>query len=348
MLPSSAKKNPRGSVAEGAAPEGPAPQGEASRQGSLAKVARLYYLEDMGQRQIAEKLGVSVASVSRSLARAKELGLVHISIDESSTASSPALEVEMERRFGLRECMIVPRLDSPELTYHAMAKAMGTLLSRVLKTGDILGVSWGETLKAIGEYMPRLSKVHNDVVPIIGAMGRIETGVYPNSIARSFAEKLGGSAYLINTPAIVDSPAIRQSVMKDSNFEHMRRLWRRLSAVVLGVSGLDADTSVYRGGIFTKTDLARMRARGGVCATNFSILDGQGREVATAFSDRILSLTLSEMKELRTVVLVAAGDAKVAPLRAALRGAFAHALVTDLECAKALLGDGVAVEKDRC
>ena len=311
-----------------------------SRIDQLAKIARLYHLEDVGQRQIAERLNVSTASVSRALARARELGIVHITINESPAASHSRLEIAMERRFGLRECLLVDRSEQLEQTYGALAGRMGALLSRILKPGTTLGLSWGETLKAVGENLPSIPAAHVDVVPIIGAMGKIETGVYPNSIARTFAEKLGGNAYLVNTPAIVDTPATRSSIMADSNFDQVRRLWRRLSAVILGVSGLSADTSVHRGGIFSRSDLAEMRSRAGVCATNFIILDAEGQPVATQFSGRIVCLSLSEMKDIRNVVIVAAGDNKVGPLRAVLKSGVAHVLVTDVACAKALMASG--------
>jgi DNA-binding transcriptional regulator LsrR (DeoR family) len=308
-----------------------------SRIGQLVKISRLYHLEDVGQRQIAERLNVSTASVSRALARAKKLGIVHITINESPAASHAELEIEMEKRFGLRECLLVGRFDALEQTYSALASSVGALLERILKPGSTLGLSWGETLKAVGENLPSLLTVHADVVPIIGAMGKIETGVYPNSIARTFAEKLGGNAYLVNTPAIVDNPQTRSSIMADSNFEQVRKLWRRLAAVVLGVSGLGMDTSVYRGGIFNRNDLAVMRSRGGVCATNFIILDSEGRPISTPFSERIVCLSVPEMKDLRNVVVVAAGDNKVEPLRALLKSRLANVLVTDVSCALALL-----------
>jgi DNA-binding transcriptional regulator LsrR (DeoR family) len=317
---------------------GKAGNGEAEpRLDQLVKIARLYHMGDVGQRQIAERLNLSTASVSRALARAKELGIVRITIDEAPVASYAELEIAVEQRFGLRECLLVGRSEQLEQTYSALAGQIGALLPRVLKPGNTLGLSWGETLKAVGENLPPIPAVHADVVPIIGAMGKIETGVYPNSIARTFAEKLKGNAYLVNTPAIVDNPMIRSSIMADSNFEQVRRLWRRLTAVILGVSSLDTDTSVYRGGIFSRGDLAAMRSRGGVCATNFIILDREGRPVSTPLSERIVCLTVSEMKEIRNVVIVAAGDNKVEPLSAVLKGAFAHVLVTDVACARALL-----------
>jgi DNA-binding transcriptional regulator LsrR (DeoR family) len=306
------------------------------RRSYLAKVARLYYLEEMSQREIAQKLNISVASVSRAISRAKELDIVRISINENLDRLGE-LEIAMERRWNLNECLLVPRFETPANSYREMATRTTELLSRILSRGDTVGVSWGETLKTVSENLGRIGLNDVDVVPIIGAMGTVETGIYPNSIAREFAERIGGSAYLMNTPAVVDSEEIKNSLTRDSNFQMVRRIWERLSAVLLSVSALDEDTSAFRGGIFTREELDELRELGGVCATNFTIIDTEGRRVENPVSRRITNLPFEELRNVRQVVLLAAGEHKTEPLRAALKGQVATTLITDVECAEALL-----------
>ena len=310
--------------------------GAVSLNGQLAKIAHLYYIENLGQREIAERMNISIASVSRAIAKARDLKIVTIAIQGGENDFSE-LEIEMEQTFSLRECLLVPRFDSIELTYRKMAVAASDLFSRVLKPGNTVGVSWGETMKAIGENLPRGAANGVDVVPIIGAMGRIETGIYPNSIARTFAEKLGGNAYLVNTPALVDSSKVRSSLMEDSNFRQVRDLWERLDMAVLGVSGLGTDSSVYRGGIFTEEELARMTQDGSACASNFILFDEEGRVVHTEISDRLVCLPLERLKKVRNVVLTAAGPSKTEPLRAMLHSGICSCLITDAECAREML-----------
>ncbi|MFW5976231.1 MAG: sugar-binding transcriptional regulator [Alkalispirochaetaceae bacterium] len=307
------------------------------RRSYLAKVARLYYLEEMSQREIARKLNISVASVSRAISRAKELDIVRVSITENLDRIGE-LEIAMERRWGLNECLLVPRFETVGNTYREMAGRTTELLSRILRRGDTVGVSWGETLKTVSENLGRIGLTEVDVVPIIGAMGTVETGIYPNSIAREFADRIGGRAYLMNTPAVVDTEEIKNSLTKDSNFQMVRQIWDRLSAVLLSVSGLDENTSAFRGGIFTEEELRTLRDLGGVCATNFAIIDGAGRRVENPVSHRITNLPFEELKEVRQVVLLAAGEHKTEPLRAALNGRVARTLITDVGCAEALLG----------
>ncbi len=306
------------------------------RRSYLAKVARLYYLEEMNQREIAKKLNISVASVSRAISRAKEMDIVRISINENLDRLGE-LEVAMERRWSLNECLLVPRFETLANTYREMAGRTTELLSRILGRGDTVGVSWGVTLKTVSENLGRIGLTDVDVVPIIGAMGTVETGIYPNSIAREFAERIGGRAYLMNTPAVVDTEEIKDSLTRDSNFQMVRQIWDRLSAVLLSVSALDEDTSAFRGGIFTEEELRKLRDLGGVCATNFAIIDAEGKRVENPVSRRITNLPFEELRKVRQVVLLAAGEHKTEPLRAALRGGVATTLITDVECAEALL-----------
>src|ERR1019366_7180824 len=122
-------------------------------------------------------------------------------------------EVAIEQAYGVNECLLVPSFEQIDHVYAAMARVLAEVLGRVLRSGDPLGLSWGETLKALGENMPALPIRGVDVVPITGALGTIDTGIYPSSLARAFAEKIGGTPYLINTPAIVGSEAVRRSLM---------------------------------------------------------------------------------------------------------------------------------------
>lgn len=302
----------------------------------LAKIAHLYYVENLSQREIAQRTRISVAGVSRSLARARDLKIVTISI-EGGDSDFSQLEIEIERAFGLTECLLVPSYGRIEHTYQGMAAAAADLLSRTLKPGSTLGVSWGDTLKALGENLSRMPACRVNAIPIIGAMGWVETGIYPNSIARTFAQKLGGSAYLVNTPAFVDNPETRKSLMEDSNFRPVRDLWSRLDMAILGVSGLTVDSSMFRSGIFTEADLATMREAGGECISNFVVFDGAGRMVPTPVSDRMVFLPLDDLRRVRTVTIAAAGTSKAEPLRAMLRSGICSALVTDADCARALL-----------
>jgi DNA-binding transcriptional regulator LsrR (DeoR family) len=301
----------------------------------LSKVAQLYYIEEISQHQIAKRMNVSVASVSRALDKARKMGIVRITIHADPDDFSQT-EVAIERAFGLNECLLVPSFEQIDHVHAAMARVLAEVLGRVLRPGDTLGLSWGETLKAMGENMPALPIQGVDVIPITGALGTIDTGIYPSSLARAFAEKIGGTPYLINTPAIVSSEAVRRFLMSDSSFQQIRKMWRRLNVVILGAGDLGRDSSMYRASIFSGAELDSMQSAGGFAICNFNVFDEAGRPVRTGVADRVLKLPLSDLMHVERRILIAAGRSKAGALRAVLRSKVANTLITDVESAREL------------
>lgn len=302
----------------------------------LAKIAHMYYLDNMGQPEIARRMNVSVATVSRALGKARETGIVRITLDTTFERMSE-LELALEKKWGLSECAIVATGERPDSVYREMALVISEMLNRLIHRGATIGVSWGETLKAVGENLPLVRGRDLRVIPIIGAMGMVDTGIYPNSIAREFATRLHGTPYLVNIPAVVDDSSIRDSMLRDSHYRAVREVWSNLDIALVGVSGLDERTSAFRQGIFSLEELESLRRRGGVCATNFTVLQESGTPLDDPIADRILGLPFIELDAVQHVIMVATGKHKASPLRAALESGVITRLVTDEACATHLV-----------
>lgn len=304
----------------------------------LVKAARLYYVEGVNLTQIASRLRVSPATVSRMLGEARRSGIVEIRINDEH-ADSSELEIAVERRYSLSECLVVAISDGATARYRRVAGKVAGILSRIVGPGSLVGVSWGQTLKSVAEHLSFDRAPGADAVPILGAMGTVETGIYPNAIAREFAGRLGGKSYLVNVPAIVDSATVRKSIEPETSARHARNKWSKVSTVLLSVSGLGADASVSKYRIIQSDELRTLRKSGVVCATNFTMLDEDGHEVASAFRDRLFGMGLDDLLAVRNRIVIAFGENKVHAMRAALRGGIATILVTDVESAHALADD---------
>lgn len=301
----------------------------------LQKIARMYYVDELNQRDIAQRLHVSVATVSRGLSRAKEQGVVEIRIHGDAEGYAE-LEDAVETTYGLRECIVVESASHQEGTNARIAEAVSELLARLLEPGDYLGVSWGETLKAVADNLPQTGSGGVDVVPIIGAMGEVETGIYPNAIAARFAQKLGGASYLVNTPAILDTAATSKSMREDGNFVRVLRAWEKVSTLLVGVSGLTEEDSVAKYSILTPEDLASLREQGAVAAMNFTFMDQSGRILESELDDRMIKMDAGWMRAARNTVVIAAGARKAGALAAAFSSGIGSCLVTDVDAATEL------------
>jgi len=298
------------------------------------KIARLYYLEGYSQSEIGKKLSISIATVSRALNRAKELGIVTITIKEDEQ-SFGALEAALEKKFSLAQCIITPSFDQPGAVYGAMAVALEEIIPRILPKNGLVGVSWGETLKAVVDSL-RLPRLELDTVPMMGGMGMVETGIFPNSIARVLAEKAGGKSYLVNAPAVSDSSEMTRGFFESKAFAPVRGLWSKIDLALVGCSGIGSDTSVARNAIFSFDELESLKNNGAVSAVNFTFLSGNGQVVTSPIADRILHLGFADLNRIPRVVLLAHGSQKVEPMHAALRSKLVHILITDYQTAEHL------------
>jgi DNA-binding transcriptional regulator LsrR (DeoR family) len=167
---------------------------------AMAEVARLYYIRELTQQQIAQRLGVSRFKVLRLLEQARAEGVVRFEIDEPIPVLDD-LSRDLEDRFGVT-AVVVER---------DVAGAAANLLAQVLRPTDILGVAWGETLAAIAERLPRLDG-EVPIVQICGAIAGLEPGTGPTELAARFAAKTGGRYHPLEAPAVADARALRKVV----------------------------------------------------------------------------------------------------------------------------------------
>jgi len=78
----------------------------------LTKVADLYYLQNRTQAEIGQALKISRPHISRPLKRAREAGIVTISV-RPPFGHSTGLAEELGKLFPLREVLLIPAGDAP-------------------------------------------------------------------------------------------------------------------------------------------------------------------------------------------------------------------------------------------
>ena len=74
--------------------------------GKTVLAAEMYYLYDMSQKEIADRLNVSRPWVSKLLKRARETGLVRIEIN-SPLVGSPEIEQRLREKYRIRNITVI-------------------------------------------------------------------------------------------------------------------------------------------------------------------------------------------------------------------------------------------------
>lgn len=302
----------------------------------LAKVAELYYLRNLTQQMIAERLGVSRPAVSRLLDRSRRLGIVRIEVAASEDAHR-SLERALEDTFSLREAIVVSAPnDLAGAARPALGQAAAHYLDRLLKGGERIGVSWGTTLGAVMDHLqPR--RLRTSVVPLVGGLGQAAPTIHANELARRLADAHHGEVHLLYAPAIVAHSRVREAMLTDPGIRRVLDLARNVEIALVGIGALVPSSTLIQSGYVSAAQMAALRRRGAVgdiCTRPFT---ADGAPVRAPLDCRILAVTLEDLRRIPTVIGVAGGREKAEALLGALHGGLVDVLVTDDLAAAAVM-----------
>jgi len=96
-----------------------------------------------------------------------------------------------------------------------------------------------------------------------------------------------------------------------------------------------------QGTIVQWPELLELQQRGAVGDINLRYFDGQGRLIPSELNDRVVGLTLDQIRGVDTVVGVAGGKAKLKAIQGALQGKLIDVLVTDHKTAEMLVEESL-------
>src|SRR5258708_12535816 len=157
---------------------------EEQREHLMVQAANLYYDLDRTQSEIAKQIGLTRWQVGRLLHEARELDLVRIDISPRSPRR-PDLESALQRRFGLREAVVVPvTVENDGFILDAVAHAGARYLASLNPRPKTLGISWGRTMAAMVRWMPHHWNHGLHVVVLNGGIVRTSSPNHPVPCAR--------------------------------------------------------------------------------------------------------------------------------------------------------------------
>ncbi|MDK2835840.1 MAG: deoxyribonucleoside regulator [Thermosediminibacterales bacterium] len=304
----------------------------------ITRAAHMYYDDNMTQQAISDKLGISRPAVSRLLKKAREEGIVEININSPYSFSQQ--ERQIEKLYGLREVIIVPYYNDENIKLKKiLGKAAALYLTRVIKDGDIIGVSWGTTLYCMLENL-KVGRQYDVVfVSLVGGIGNTQIEVHSNQLVINFSRIFGGKGQFLHAPAIVDSIEVKKSISSDKKIREVLELGQKSNIALVGIGSPDS-TTMMKAGYFSTRDIQELKEAGVIGDICSQFFDIQGRLCNAEMNQRGIGLTLDQLKKIPLVIGVAGGTLKMKSILGALRGGYLDVLVTDSKTAKFLIETG--------
>jgi DNA-binding transcriptional regulator LsrR (DeoR family) len=304
----------------------------------LARIAWLYYIEDLTQKEIARRFKMSRVKVTRLLKKARERGLVEIRIANVRTSHLP-LESSLRTVFGLSDAIVIPTPVRPEGLRPALGEAAAVYLDRFLQPDMLVGLGMGRTLAEIPNHMKSQENGACHFIEMVGGIGR---GLSFDSykVSSQLADQCGGEVEHVYTPVIVETAAAREALLCDPQIRSVLDRAARSDLALVSVGTVDVDSFLFQAGYSDEAGIESLQTRGAVGDVLGHFFDINGSPVPSPIDDRLIGLSLDELKRIPTVICVAGDAPKVPSILGALRGEYVNVLITDEETARAVL-DGV-------
>lgn len=306
----------------------------------ITSIARMYYLDELGQTEIANIHGVSRSTISRALTTARERGIVRISVDEYDPRDG-ARERALCERYGLTRAVVVRSLSETVVT---VRRTVGYFASGTVATWlaghRAVGVAGGRTLAEVVQFMevqPERGGV--EVVQLMGTIGPTPSRIDASELSRAVGDRFRGTCFAINAPAIVEDARTRDLFLSHTQIQSVWSKFASLDVALVGIGTLEDSAFAERQviGDASRAELQRAGAVGEICGRFF---DASGAECQTGHRSRVVSVGLDVLRSGPEVIAVTNGRSRKAALRAAIAGGLIHSLVIDDGGAEALLATG--------
>ena len=107
-------------------------------------------------------------------------------------------------------------------------------------------------------------------------------------------------------------------------------LFGRLSLAIVGIGAVEPSELLARSGnTFSRQEMAMLHEAGAVGEISYRFYDKDGKPVETPLNDRVIGISLEDLRKTNRVMALAGGESKTQAIAGALKLGVVDVLVTD-------------------
>ncbi|HEV3505740.1 MAG TPA: sugar-binding transcriptional regulator [Actinomycetes bacterium] len=302
----------------------------------LAKAARLYFLDDRSQDDIASILGTTRSNVSRMVRQARDLGIVEIRILDPAQRDHQ-LEQVLCDRYQLADARVLTVSPDTEVL-GGVGRLAARWLDETLRDGQVVALSWGQSLQAMVRAVD-LARRDVEVVQLVGGLSALDSGVSGQELVRDLSDRIGARHRYLHAPALFGSAEALTLLLREQAIAGALDAAKRadMAMVGIGAAGIGSSGALLEALALSPAERASFDATGAVGDVCGRFYDLSGQEVDSVVNQRVLAVTLDDLRAIPTVAGIAAGQEKALGILGALRGRIIDVLICDQQAARAVL-----------
>ena len=303
---------------------------------TILQAARLYYEDELSQDEVASKLRTSRSNISRMLTAAKRMGIVQIKVI-APTSRHETLSKQLRQALGVKEVQVIAA-DTNDLAINAVGRAAASCLLKDLRDNQTIAISWGRGLEATVINCRKDNLAGLRIAQLMGSISSVGTSVSAEEVGRAFAKNLNAEFIAVHSPMIVTNSKVRDSLLNEPSIERAIDAAEGADVAIFGIGSNGSASSEMVLGEFdlTKTEYEEVaKAYAGDIASRF--YNTSGKVVNSALDNRVVGLSLDEIRKIPKKIGIATGAEKVLGVIGAARGKLVDHLIIDIACANGVL-----------
>ncbi len=305
----------------------------------LIKIAKLYYEDNFTQDSIAHKLRMSRPRVSRLMQEAIETGIVKISITQEPSGFT-SFENQLETKYDLLEAVVidVSDPDSQEQVARDLGVAAADYFSRLVQDGDNVGFTWGLTLAAMVENIKPEKKSNVTILQMVGGLGEPGSDSHATGLVSRAAMALTGTVCLMPSPGVVSTVEGANLLRSDRYISKTLQKIKDIDIAFVGIGAPTKESLLMRDEtIISWKEMDQLIKDGAVGDIGLHFFDVNGNSIQTELNNRVIGISLEDIKKINRVVGMAGGSEKFEAVLGAIRGRYINTLITDKLTAQRLI-----------
>ncbi len=309
------------------------------KQKLMIKIAKLYYEGGLTQDVISQRLRLSRPRVSRLMQEAIDKGIVKITIMQEP-GSYAEIERLLENKFNLLEVVVTDTADPTnfESVARDLGMAAAEYFGRIVLDGDIIGFTWGATLASMVDNLEPEKKPNCVVMQLVGGLGEPKAETHATGLVSRAAMAIGGSMWLMPAPGVVDSVESARLLRSDRAISQALEQVGDANIAFVGIGNPTRNSLLMRDeSIISWAEMEELIHQGAIGDISLRYYDINGHLINSHLNERVIGISLDELRSINRVVGVAGGEEKLFAILGAIHGGLINTLITDKYTAQKLL-----------
>ncbi|MEQ8197609.1 MAG: sugar-binding transcriptional regulator [Clostridiaceae bacterium] len=302
----------------------------------VVKACKLFYEDNMSQKDISVLLGISKPQVCRMLNFAKENNIVEFTINNPYSQEF-RLEEKLTEKYSLKEAFVFNfTYQNTDEAIEKLGECCAEQLDKYFTDNSVIGVMSGRTIASVSNFAHKLTREGLEFVPLVGNMGSRGHKWHANVIAENFAHKAGGNYSLLNAPIVFQNKEACNLIKKEPSISQILEKGKACNIALVGIGEINLSSTSYLCGAFSEDDITELSAQNAAASICTSYISKDGRILDVELSSRSIGVSLKELLNSITIA-VSTGKEKIEATEAVLKSGYIDIFMTSQDIAEELL-----------